>query len=91
MAKKQYEIESRNIFKDLGVPNVEEHLAKAGLVFKIDKIIKKRRLKQTEAAGLFGVSQPDVSKMLRGDFRQFLRRTPAALPRGAQSGCRDRR
>jgi predicted XRE-type DNA-binding protein len=24
-----------------------------------------------EAAGLFGVRQPDVSKMLRGEFRQF--------------------
>jgi predicted XRE-type DNA-binding protein len=30
-----------------------------------------RGLKQTEAAALFGVRQPDVSKMLRGDFRQF--------------------
>ena len=29
------------------------------------------RIRQTEAAKLFGVTQPDVSKMLRGDFRQF--------------------
>ena len=34
-------------------------------------ILKKRGLKQVEAAELFGVRQPDVSKMLRGDFRQF--------------------
>ena len=34
-------------------------------------ILKKRGLKQVEAADLFGVRQPDVSKMLRGDFRQF--------------------
>ena len=27
---------SRNVFKDLGVPNAEEHLVKAQLVFKID-------------------------------------------------------
>ena len=33
--------------------------------------MKKRRLKQVEAAELFGVRQPDVSKMLRGEFRQF--------------------
>ena len=32
---------------------------------------KKRRLKQVEAARLFGILQPDVSKMLRGEFRQF--------------------
>jgi predicted XRE-type DNA-binding protein len=71
MSKKDYEIGSRNVFRDLGLPNAEEHLVKAQLVFKIDAIIKKRRLKQVEAAVLFGVRQPDVSKMLRGDFRQF--------------------
>jgi predicted XRE-type DNA-binding protein len=71
MNKKDYEIGGRNVFKDLGLPNAEEHLVKAQLVFKIDAIMKKRRLKQVEAAALFGVRQPDVSKMLRGDFRQF--------------------
>ena len=30
-----------------------------------------RNLKQVEAAKLFGVKQPDISKMLHGDFRQF--------------------
>ncbi len=59
------------MFKDIGVPNAEEHLVKAQLVFKIDTILKKRGLRQVEAADLFGVRQPDVSKMLRGDFRQF--------------------
>ena len=62
---------SQNVFKDLGVRDPDEHLVKAQLVFKIDSIMKKRRLKQVEAAGLFGVRQPDVSKMLRGEFRQF--------------------
>jgi predicted XRE-type DNA-binding protein len=33
--------------------------------------MKKRHMKQTEAADLFGVRQPDISKMLRGEFRQF--------------------
>lgn len=70
-SKKQYEAGSRNVFKDIGVPNAEEHLVKAQLVFKIDTILKKRGLKQVQAAELFGVRQPDVSKMLRGEFRQF--------------------
>ena len=69
--KKGYETGSRNVFKDIGVPNAEEHLVKAQLVFKIDTILKARGLKQVEAAALFGVRQPDVSKMLRGEFRQF--------------------
>ena len=71
MSKKGYETGSGNVFKDIGVPNAEAHLIKAQLVLKIDSIIKKRGLKQVEAADLFGVRQPDISKMLRGEFRQF--------------------
>ena len=62
---------SGNVFADLGVPNADEHFVKAQLVFKIDGIMKQRSLKQVEAARLFGVRQPDVSKMLCGEFRQF--------------------
>jgi predicted XRE-type DNA-binding protein len=71
MKRKGHDTSSRNVFRDIGVPNAEEHLVKAQLVFKIDVIMKKRGLKQIEAAQLFGVRQPDVSKMLRGEFRQF--------------------
>ena len=65
------EYSTANIFADLGMPNAGEHLVKAQLVLKIDRIMKKRHLKQVEAARLFGIRQPDVSKMLRGEFRQF--------------------
>jgi len=71
MSKKGYETGSGNVFKDIGLPNAEEHFVKAQLVFKIDTILKKRGLKQVDAANLFGVRQPDISKMLRGEFRQF--------------------
>lgn len=62
---------SGNVFADLGLANAEEHLVKAKLVLTIDGLMKAHRLKQVDAARLFGVRQPDVSKMLRGDFRQF--------------------
>lgn len=71
MSKKKFEVGSRNVFKDLGLPNAEDHLVKAQLVYKIDAILKDRGLTQVEAGKLFGVPQPDVSKMLRGEFRQF--------------------
>jgi predicted XRE-type DNA-binding protein len=71
MSRKRYEIGSRNVFKDIGVTNADEQFVKAQLVFKIDTIMKKRSMKQVEAADLFGVRQPDISKMLRGEFRQF--------------------
>ena len=71
MSRRAYQTSSGNVFRDLRVPNAEEHLVKAQLVFKIDTIMKERRLKQVEAAELFGIRQPDVSKMLSGEFRQF--------------------
>lgn len=71
MSHQAYETGSGNVFKDLELPNADEHLIKAQLVFKIDTIMTKRRLKQIEAAKLFGIRQPDVSKLLRGEFRQF--------------------
>jgi predicted XRE-type DNA-binding protein len=71
MTKEGHEKGSRNVFKDIGVPNAEEHFVKAQLVFKIDTLMKDRGLKQVEAADLFGIRQPDISKMLRGEFRQF--------------------
>jgi predicted XRE-type DNA-binding protein len=51
--------------------HAEDRILKAQLVHKIEALLKERGLKQVEAAQLFGVRQPDISKMLRGDFRQF--------------------
>ncbi len=62
---------SGNIFKDLGYPDAEAHQLKAELVTRIDGIIRQRGLKQVEAARLLGLSQPDVSRLLRGDFREY--------------------
>jgi predicted XRE-type DNA-binding protein len=67
----EHEVGSGNVFADIGLPNAEEHLIRAQLVYKISRIMKDRRLTQVAAAKIFGVKQPDVSKMLRGDFRQF--------------------
>ena len=64
--KPSYEVGSGNVFADIGLPNPEEHLVKAHLVLKIDRLMKLRGLKQVEAAKLFGVKQPDVSKLMAG-------------------------
>lgn len=62
---------SGNVFADLDLPDAETHFLKAELVTRIDKIIRQRRLKQVEAAKLLGLSQPDVSRLMRGDFREY--------------------
>jgi predicted XRE-type DNA-binding protein len=69
--KIEHETGSGNLFADIGLPNADEHLVKAKLVYKIDGLMRERNMKQVEAAQLFGIKQPDVSKMLHGDFRQF--------------------
>ncbi len=73
MKTKKVKIErgSGNVFADLGCPDAETHLLKAELVTRIDKIIRQRGLKQVEAARLLGLSQPDVSRLLRGSFREY--------------------
>ena len=62
---------SGNVFVDLERPDADAHLLKAELVTRIDKIIRQRRLKQIEAAKILGLSQPDVSRLLRGNFREY--------------------
>ena len=62
---------SGNVFADLGLPEADTHLLKAELVSRIDQIIRRRRLTQTKAAAILGISQPDVSRLLKGDFREY--------------------
>ena len=60
-----------NVFADLGLADADEHLIKAGLVVKIDRIIRQRRLTQAATAQLIGIDQPKVSAMLAGQFRGY--------------------
>lgn len=71
MGKLKVERSSGNVFADLGMPQPEEHKLKAGLVAKLSNVIAERGLPQTAAAELTGISQPDLSKVLRGRFRDF--------------------
>ncbi len=70
-AEVKIERSSGNIFADLGHADAEAHLLKAELVTRIDRVIRQRRLKQVEAAQLLGLSQPDISRLLRGNFRDY--------------------
>ncbi len=62
---------SGNVFADMGLRDAEERLAKAELARAIRKELKARGLKQTEAADLLGVAQPDVSDLVRGKLARF--------------------
>jgi predicted XRE-type DNA-binding protein len=64
---------SGNIFEDMGMQDADARLAKAELARVIRKTIRERGLTQTEAAGILGATQPDVSDLVRGKLSRFSR------------------
>jgi predicted XRE-type DNA-binding protein len=60
---------SGNVYADLGFPDSADMLVKAQLVTKIAEIIRQRRLTQAQAAKLLRLTQPKISRLLRGEFR----------------------
>lgn len=60
--------DSLNVYEQLGFPDSEEMLVKAQLVSKIVDILCERGWTQQHAARVLGLSQPRLSKMLRGQF-----------------------
>ncbi|TAM79636.1 MAG: XRE family transcriptional regulator [Acidobacteria bacterium] len=59
----------RNVYADLGYPDPDDMMVKAQLVTKIGDIIRQRGLTQDKAAELLGLTQPKISKLLKGQFR----------------------
>lgn len=55
---------SGNVFADLGLPDAAELQTKTRLALALNRIIKARSLKQTDAAALLGVPQPKVSALV---------------------------
>jgi predicted XRE-type DNA-binding protein len=62
---------SGNVFKDLGLKDAEELLAKTKLATRIVQILEGLKLTQTQAAELLGVDQPKVSQIYRGRLDDF--------------------
>jgi len=71
MKKTKVTKSSGNVFQDLGLPDPEERLAKAGLAVQISKIIKLSNLNQANAGELLGINQPKVSALLGGNLAGF--------------------
>jgi predicted XRE-type DNA-binding protein len=71
LADTRVEVGSGNVYADLGFDNPEEMLAKAHLVSEMQKVIKQKKLTQTEAAEILGLTQPKLSVLLKGHFRGY--------------------
>lgn len=68
------ESSSGNVFADLGLPHAEKLKMKSGLVIEITRAIKRLGLTQAEAGRRMGISQPKVSRMMRGEFANLSER-----------------
>ena len=63
MEKKGSHKGTDNVLTDLEFKDAEELSAKAELAVKLNDLIEKRGLSQTEAAGITGMTQPKVSQV----------------------------
>lgn len=69
--KIKIEAGSGNIFADLGLPDAETHLLKAQIVSEIYRLVTARNMTQTQAGKRMGISQPEVSRLFKGHFREY--------------------
>ena len=71
MEETMFEESSGNIFADLGLENADEMLMRGKIGIQVIRLLKQRSLKQREIAELLGISQPEVSHLMKGEFQRF--------------------
>ena len=73
MKKRDYEIGSGNIFKDLGFEDEQaiNLLARTDLIIEIRRIIKENGWSQAEAGTILKISQPRVSDLMTTRIEKF--------------------
>ncbi len=60
-----------NIFADLGLPDPKTHFLKAQIVAEIYRLATARKLTQAKAGARMGITQPEVSRLFKGNFREY--------------------
>ena len=60
-----------NIFADLGLPDAETHFLKAQIVAELYRLVQETKLTQAKAGAIMGISQPEVSRLFKGHFREY--------------------
>jgi predicted XRE-type DNA-binding protein len=62
---------SGNIFADFNLEDTTEIYTRAQIGVHVFKILKDKKLKPREIAGVLGIAQPDVSHLMNGHFSRF--------------------
>ena len=53
------------------MPDADGHFLKAQIVAELYRLSNARKFSQTEAGALMGISQPEVSRLFKGHFREY--------------------
>ena len=69
--KSKIEMGTGNIFADLGRPDADTHFLKAQIVSELYRLTAGRKLTQAQAGKRMGISQPEVSRLFKGHFREY--------------------
>ena len=71
-SKVEFEESSGNVFADLGLEDAEELHVRGLMGLRILDLLKERDLKKQKDISIFlGIKQPEVSKLINGDFSRF--------------------
>ncbi|MGH7515831.1 MAG: helix-turn-helix domain-containing protein [Gemmatimonadales bacterium] len=64
---------SGDVFRDLGFDRADSAnlRLRSQLMIELSQLVRSRRLTQAQAAKIFGVSQPRVSDLMRGEIDRF--------------------
>ena len=68
---KSVETGSGDVFTDLGFRDAGERKLRVQLAMRVNELLQERKLTQTKAAALFGVSQPHISDLKRYKLARF--------------------
>lgn len=66
-----FEESSGNVFADLGLSNADELFTRGKIGIQVLRLLKQRNLKQREISELLGITQPEVSHLMKGQFQRF--------------------
>lgn len=69
--KNRVQVSAGNVFADLKLPDANAHMLKAQIVAEFYRLTQARKLTQARAGEIMGISQPEVSRLFKGHFREY--------------------
>lgn len=60
-----------NIFANIGLPDADSHFLKAQIAAELYRIVTEQKLTQAKVGERMGISQPEVSRLFKGNFREY--------------------